>query len=138
MKLIGFNLTKMNLEKKSDNFKGMKINSGIDILEIKEVNSPIFNSQDKILLIRFNQYVNYDQDIANLSFYGNLIISTGQGQVKEILNKWEDKKLPEDFKLIIFNLIFKKITLKALQMEEELNLPPHIPFPSFKQSEKKK
>ena len=138
MRLIGFNLTKMNLEKKSDNFKGIKINTGIDLLEIKEVNSTLFNSQEPILMIKFNQYVNYDKDVASLSFYGNLIVSTDQKQAREVFDKWKDKKLPEDFKLTIFNLIFKKITLKALQMEEELNLPPHIPFPSFKQNEKKK
>jgi hypothetical protein len=138
MKLIGFNFTKLNLEKKSDNFKDMKINSGIDITEVKEVNSPLFNSQESILVLKFNQYLNYERDIANLTFYGNLIISTDQKQAKEVLDKWENKKLPEDFKLVVFNLIFKKVTLKALQFEEELNLPPHIPFPTFKQTEKKK
>jgi hypothetical protein len=138
MRLIGFNLTKLNLEKKSDNFKGMKINSGINIIEVKEVNSTLFNAQESILMLKFNQYFNYDKDIANLSFYGNLIISTDQKQAKEVLNKWEDKKLPEEFRLAVFNLIFKKITLKALQFEEELNLPPHIPFPTFKQDDKKK
>ena len=44
----------------------------------------------------------------------------------------EEKKIPEKFKEIIFNSIFRKCNLKALQFEEELNLPPHLPLPSFK------
>jgi hypothetical protein len=73
-----------------------------------------------------------------LKFYGNLIISIESKESKEVLKQWKDKKLPEEFRLNIFNVILKKVSLKALQFEEELNLPPHIPLPSFKPSDKEK
>jgi hypothetical protein len=137
MKLIGFNFTKINLEKKSDNFKDLRISTGIDLIDIKEVKSDLFNSPEKIIVVAFEYTINYEKEIALLKFNGNLIISIDIKHAQEVLEKWEDKKLPEGFRLSLFNLIIRKASLKALQFEEELNLPPHIPLPSFKKQDKK-
>jgi hypothetical protein len=137
MRLVGFNFRKMDLEKKSDNLKYLKISAGIDISDLKEVKSNLFNSSEEIIAVSFEYTINYEKDIAVLKFYGNLLVSVESQQAKEVLKQWKDKKMPEDFRLSVFNLIFKKSSLKALQFEEELNLPPHIPFPSFKASKKK-
>jgi hypothetical protein len=137
MKLIKFNFTKIDLEKKSDNFKNLRIETGIDLLEIKEITSPLFNSQEAILAIKFKYTLDYEKDIALLNFSGNALISTERNQAKEALERWNEKKLPEEFRLALFSIIFRKSSIKALQFEEELNLPPHLPLPSFKRAEKK-
>jgi len=54
------------------------------------------------------------------------------GKSKEVLKKWKDKEIPEDFRLVLFNIILKKSSLRALQLEEEMNLPTHFPLPSIK------
>jgi hypothetical protein len=138
MKLIGFSLTKADLEKKSDNFKDLKISTGIDISDLKEVESDMFSSKDEILAVKFQYTINYEKDIAFLKFYGNVILSVDSKQAREALNEWKEKKLPEEFRLAVFNTIFRKASIKALQIEEEFNLPPHIPLPTFKSLEKKK
>ena len=46
------------------------------------------------------------------------------------------KNLPEEFRLSVFNLILKKSSLKALQLEEELNIPLHIAMPFLKAQDK--
>jgi len=38
--------------------------------------------------------------------------------------------------VFLFNIILKKSTLKALQIEEELNIPLHMQLPSLKKQEK--
>lgn len=137
MRLISFNFTKMDLEKKSDNLKDLKITTGMNLIEIKEAKSDLFNSSDKLISIKFEYTLNYEKDIATLKFYGNGVVSMEPKEAKEVLRQWKDKNLPEDFKLGLFNIILRKSSLKALQFEEEFNLPPHIPLPSFKPSEKK-
>jgi hypothetical protein len=134
---VGFNFRKMDLEKKSDNLKELKITAGIDISDLKEVKSNLFNSSEEIIAVSFEYTINYEKDIAVLKFYGNLLVSVDSQQAKEVLKQWKDKKIPEDFRVSVFNLIFRKSSLKALQFEEELNLPPHIPLPSFKAAKKK-
>ena len=50
---------------------------------------------------------------------------------------WKDKKMPDDFRNTLFNLILRKASLKALQLEEEMNLPIHMQLPTLKIGEKK-
>ena len=45
-------------------------------------------------------------------------------------------KIPEEYKLTIFNIIMKKSNLKAIQLEDEMNLPLHISLPSIKEINK--
>lgn len=137
MKLIGFNFKKIDLEKKSDNLKDLKISTGIDISDLREVKSDLFNSSEEMISVKFEYTINYEKDVAVLKFQGNLLVSVEPQQAKEVLRQWKDKKIPEDFRLSVFNIILRKSSLKALQFEEELNLPPHIPLPSFKPAKKK-
>lgn len=136
MRLIGLNLTKIDLEKKSDNFKDMKLSTGIDISDIKEVKSEMF-SKEGLLLIKFEYAINYEKDIATLKFNGNLILSLESSKIKEVLEEWKDKKISGAFRLAVLNIILKKVSIKALHFEEELNLPSHIPLPFFKPEKKK-
>ena len=138
MKLISFNFTKMDLEKKSNSIKDLKITTGIDILDIKEVKSNLFKSSDELVIVQFEYTINYEKDVASLKFKGNLVLSVEPNQAKEILKQWKDKKIPEEVRLSMFNIILRKSSLKALQFEEDFNLPPHIPIPSFRPQEKKK
>lgn len=137
MKLIGLSFDKLNLEKKSDNFKGLKVTTGIDILDVKEIKTDIFNSQEKLLAVKFEYDVNYEKEIAHLKFRGNIILSLIPEQLEEVLKQWKEKKIPEKFRIDLFNLILKKATLKALQFEEEFRLPLHISMPFFKTKDKK-
>jgi hypothetical protein len=57
--------------------------------------------------------------------------------IKEILKQWESHIIPEEFKIPLFNIILKKSNFKALELEEDLLLPSHIPMPSIKPSEAK-
>jgi len=138
MKTIGFNFTKINLEKMSDNLKNLKITTDVNILDVKELKSDFIKSSERLIGVRFEYTINYEKDIAFLKFCGNLIASVEAKQANEILNQWKDKKIPGEFRLNVFNVILRKSSLKALQLEEDINLPPHVPLPSFKQTEKKK
>ena len=138
MRLIGFNFTKINAEKKSNDLKKLNLTVGIDISDIKKAESKIISSSEEILLIGFEYKINYEKDIASLLFNGNMIISVDSSQAKEILTQWKDKKISEEIRTSLFNIILKKASIKAFQFEDELNLPPHIPLPTFKPSEKKK
>ncbi|GAG20549.1 unnamed protein product, partial [marine sediment metagenome] len=54
---------------------------------------------------------------------------------KDILKEWNDKKMSEDFRITLFNIILRKSNLKAIQLEDEMNLPIHIQLPSLKKED---
>lgn len=132
MRLIGFNFKKINIEKFTDSFRDTKIDSKINIETIEEVNSDILQEKGAILKVFFDYNVDYIPKKAKVELSGELLLTLTLEQSKEIIQSWKKKKLPEPFKLSIFNIILRKSNVKALELEEDMNLPLHIPFPSLK------
>lgn len=138
MKVVGFNFSKINIERiknSLDSKEKLKVNTSIDIPEINEVKSHILKTKDQVISANFNYKINYDPEFAKIEIEGNVLITVEPKKAKEILKQWKDKKMPEDFKTFLFNVIIKKSTLKALYLEEELDLPLHMPLPSIKKKE---
>lgn len=135
MKIAGFNFTKINVEKFSNKLENLKVNTKIDISKINEANSNFFKSEEKLLSVNFDYEVSYDPEIAKINLAGNIIFALEPKIAKDILKQWEEKKIPEDFKYNLFNFIMRKSNLKALQLEDEIGLPLHIPLPSLKKQE---
>lgn len=137
MKILGFNFTKLNAEKLSNKMEGVKINTNIDISDIKKVKSDFFETKQKILGIKFTNTITYDPDFAKIELSGNALISVDENTFEQVLKDWEKKSMPEEFRLAVFNLILRKSSLKALQLEEELNIPLHMPMPSLRAPDSK-
>ena len=135
MKIIGFNFNKINVEKLKEPVEGMKINTNISIPELKEIKQTILKTKDDTIGVKFVYTIDYSPEIAKIEFSGSILINIESKLTKEILKQWEDKKMPDDFKIVLFNLILRKSNVKALQFEDELNLPLHINLPSLKKQE---
>ncbi len=135
MKILGLNFTKLNAEKFSVETKGVKIGTHIDLSEIREVKTDFFSSKEKVLGIKFSYEIDYEPNFAKIKLTGNILASVDEQQSDKILGGWKEKNLPEEFRLSIFNLILRKSSLKALQLEEELNIPLHIAMPFLKKQE---
>ena len=136
MKIVGFSFTKISVEKINEVNKELKVNTNIDISDIKELKSNILKTKEELLGVNFTFTVNYEPNFANVITKGNLIVSVEPKISKEILKQWEDKKMPEDFKISLFNIILRKSSLKTFQLEDEMNLPLHLPMGSFRKEEK--
>jgi len=136
MKFIGFNLSKIGAEKFSSDFKGLKIENSIKIDKINSTEADFFKKEEEVLLITFNYTLNYNPNVAKLSFSGSVILLVDQKDAKKILKQWEEEKISEEIKIPLFNFILRKTNLKALDLEDELNLPLHISFPSLKLQKK--
>ncbi|MCX6749409.1 MAG: hypothetical protein NTW17_01540 [Candidatus Pacearchaeota archaeon] len=136
MRVIGFNFDKISIERFKDKVEGLKITTNIDISEIKEIKSEILKTKEELVQVKFFYVVNYEPEFAKVDLKGTVLISIEEKQAKEILKEWKKKKLPEDFRMPLFNIILRKATTKSLNLEDEMNLPLHIPLPSLKPKEK--
>jgi hypothetical protein len=137
MKILGFNFTKLQAEKVSNKIEGVKINTNIDLTKIETVNPGEIKVKEELLGVSFKFDISYDPDFAKVSLEGSIVLAIDSRTHKEVLKQWKDKQIPESFRLDLFNIIMKKSTLKALQLEEELNIPLHMPMPTLKLPEKK-
>ena len=136
---MGFNFTKISVEKLSEDFKDLKISTNVDIAEIDKVNAEFFKGKEELVGVKFSYKVEYDPLIANIEIKGAVLLALEPKQAKEVLKRWKDKQIPEDFKMFLFNFILRKSNIKAIQLEDEMNLPLHIPLPRVsKQQEQPK
>ncbi len=137
MKLLGFNFMKIQVEKFKDRVEGLKIGTRIDVSDIQEAKADMLKTKEEILAVKFLYGLDYEPEMAKIDLEGNLVLSLESKKTREILKQWKNKKMPEDFRSTLFNLILRKCSLRALQLEEEMNLPIHLQLPTLKISEKK-
>ncbi len=129
MKIIGFNIYKIVIERKNPVKDQAEIKSDLSIEDIKEEEIPI--SDKKSLKIDFSFGVDYRPDIARLEMKGSVLALEEKGEFKDILKDWKKKKLSAEFKIPLFNFILSKCNVKAIGLEDEMGLPIHIPFPQL-------
>mgnify|MGYP001608513762 CR=1 FL=1 len=72
------------------------------------------------------------KDKNEISLEGFLLLSVSKDESKEFLKSWKNKEVPKDKVLPLYNFILKKCSIKALQLEEDLGLPLHVPFPQVR------
>lgn len=133
MKLVGFNFTKIYIKKTKTSFENLKISTKLNITDFDKVESKILNNEDSIFSVRFTYEIGYEPKIAEIEFEGVILISVDSKMSEEMKNEWKKtKQLPEKIKFAIYNLILKKSNIKALSLEEEMNLPSHFNLPSLK------
>ena len=137
MKVVGFNYAKISIDKKKNPDNSLKIETNVTVLDIKEADSKLLKTKETILEISFEYTINYNPGFAKIDLDGKFILTADPKNAKEVLTLWKKKELSPSFRISLFNAILKKTASKALQLEDELNLPPHFSPPVLKLEEKK-
>jgi hypothetical protein len=129
MRLIGFNFTKINAERFPNSPENIKFNTKIDISSVEPLKSDVLRVKDELIKVDFIYSILYEPEVAKLDLSGNILLSVDPKTAKDVLKGWKDKETSEDFRIFLFNIILRKSNIKALQLEDELGLMPHIPLP---------
>jgi len=137
MKIIAFNFDKISIEKKPKQIPGgLKINSDIQILDVSQSKSDVFKSKDDLVVFSFKYIIKYEPDFADLEFMGKVVLSMDPKISKKVTKEWKEKKIPSEVQISLFNTIIRKTSVKALELEDSLGLPYHVPMPSLKADQK--
>ncbi len=128
MKVLGFNLTKIHAsrEEKFENPGSMVTN--IEFTDVSKDTLPMLKSEE-IVKAGFKYTVLYEPKNAEISFAGSILLSLDDDTAKEVLKSWKKNEIPEKIKIPLINLIMTKCNVRALELEEQLNLPLHLKFP---------
>ena len=137
MRIAGFNFKKISVEKTGEKAGDLKINTKVDVPHIEILKPDFVRTKDELLQIDFEYVVNYEPNFAKIELIGNVIVALDPKDAKEIVKHWKDKEMSEELRISLFNVILRKSNIKALELEDEMNLPLHIPFPPLKINNKK-
>ena len=128
--LIGFNFTKALAEREKELKGQITVKHNIDIKEVRKETLNLSKDKD-VLCFDFEFSINYEPKLAKLLFEGNVLLLTEPKEGKDILKNWKKKESNENVRLLVYNTILTKCSIKALQMESDLNLPSHLPLPKL-------
>ncbi|MSS74763.1 hypothetical protein EXS73_00915 [Candidatus Pacearchaeota archaeon] len=136
MRLIGFNFTQIAAERKNTLQPGMNINTNLELTDVQEEKIDMLKDKTP-LKVSFSQTVIYSsskeakkqEECAKITFAGSMLIAASSEDAKELLKSWKKKEVPSGIKIPLFNIILTKCSVKALQLQEELNLPLHPQLP---------
>lgn len=130
MALVGFNLGKISVEKKNPISGQVNIKTNLRISDISEEKSKMDLGKDSIILrFDFEFSIEYEPKVATIKFEGHVLDLIEEKEGKNILKEWKTKKIDEDLRLRVSNVIWTKCNVKAFLLEEEIGLPIHIPLP---------
>ncbi len=141
MQVIGFNLTKIYGEK-LDNFSKPDINNNIEFIDVEKQKVELLKDLEAIKIV-FKYSLLYNSSESEKSktkekqgevaFEGNIILSVNEEESKEFHKMWKKKQIPISAMTSLYSFILKRCSLKALNIQDDLNLPsPYFKLPSIK------
>lgn len=138
MPIIGFNYTKILVERKKPLRENIKVKNDINIDNIEKAKVPLPN-QEGVLQIEFTYTSEYQPGIASIEIKGNILFLDSPEESEKAIDSWKkNKKLPSKAAQHILNSILIRCGVKALSLSQDLNLPPHIRLPTVSPQTKPK
>jgi hypothetical protein len=125
LKLIGSKFIKIKAEKKLDFNNKFELKTNIKIISLEKLQ----NSKNSLKL-SYGFDVKYGE-LGEIKLIGIIYLTGNSKIIKELLKIKEKKKYNTPEFITITNLVIKKASIKALELEEELGLPIHIKLPNI-------
>jgi hypothetical protein len=135
MTVIGFNFTKISIEKKIMINGKININNNVGITGVDEANLPIVNDKQSALKFDFKFNTLFEPDIGGIEILGELFWLTQKEKAQEMIKSWKkDKNMNRDIMTSVLNTILNKCNIEALILCKDMNLPSPIPLPKFREA----
>jgi hypothetical protein len=132
MTVVGFNFTKINVERKQVPRGKIGIKNNINIKDITETDLSLGKSKETGLIFKFEFKSVYEPDVADITFTGEILYLTEAKKIKEVLDRWKKEKKVDGVVLgEVLNSALTKCNIQALILSQELNLPSPIPMPKI-------
>ncbi len=133
--IINFKLDKIIATKQKLPKGNIEASNNVKVIDV-EKESVASLSDQKAVTFKFMYGVTYKPNIASIELDGNVVYMSDDATVKGILDNWKkNKKIEQGIAAQVFNAILSRCNIKALKLEEELELPFHIPVPRVRTKE---
>jgi len=130
MTIVGFNFTKINVERKGLAKGKINIKNNVGIKSVEEADLSLGKSKQSGLRFVFEFTSKYEPDVGEIMITGDVLYLEDEKKVKSVLKDWKkDKKIPKELTATILNTVLQKCNIQALMLARDINLPPPIPLP---------
>ena len=130
MAIIGFNFTKMHVERKAPIAGKISVKNNVSIKDVEKNDFNFGKVKQTGLKFTFEFTVDYEPKIADILLEGEVIDLQDEKRADAIVKEWKkSKKLEPAIMTTILNTVLSKANVQALIMSKDMNLPPPIPLP---------
>ncbi|MDP7180135.1 MAG: hypothetical protein QF824_02610 [Candidatus Woesearchaeota archaeon] len=137
MTILGFNFTKINVERKEAMKGKLNIKNNVTIKDIKEVDLPVGKDKQKALKFIFEFSSEYEPQVGSILLGGDLMLMEETKKINSIMAEWKkEQKVDKDIMTPLLNTVLTKCNIQALILSQHVNLPPPIPLPKVDVSAK--
>lgn len=138
MAIVGFNFTKINVEKLKAVTGTVNISNNVSIKKVEENDLSFGRTKQKGLRFEFEFLSNYEPKVGSISLTGEVLFLDEAKKVEDMLNDWKkNKKLPKEVMTPVLNTALNRCNIQALILSQQINLPPPIPLPKVQETPKK-
>jgi hypothetical protein len=129
MTIIGFDFTKMQIERRKIIKGKINIANNISVKNVEDVKISL--GPDKMgVKFTFQFTTKYEPDIGDILIEGEVLYLASEEEGKTILLGWKkDKKLPKDVRIPLLNHVLSKSNIAAILLSREMNLPAPVMLP---------
>jgi len=138
MVMVGFNFTKLHVEKMNVTKGKIKISNNVTIINVTEKDLSLGKTKEQGINFGFEFTSKFNPGIGEITLRGDILYMEPPEKITEIMKSWKkDKKLPQAVMTNILNNILVKCNIEALILSQTVNLPPPIPLPKVSVGEEK-
>ncbi len=135
MVIVGFNFTKINVERKSNPVVNININNNVVIKNVEEMDISLGKVKQECAKVTYEFTSKYEPNVGSILLEGEVMFMDEPKKVKDIVAGWKkDKKLPKEVTAAVMNNILMKCNIQALILSQDINLPPPIPLPKVEET----
>jgi len=139
MVVVGFNFTKINVERKNPLKGKVKITNNIAIKKVEIKDLALGKAKQQGLKFTFEFVTKYEPSFGEINLVGDILYMDQEKKIKEVTDSWKkNKSVPKDVMAQILNNILNKCNIQALILSQQINMPAPIPLPKVSVGEKKK
>jgi len=138
MAVVGFNFTKMNVERKTPVTGKIKINNNVSVKNVEDHTIMFGKTKQEGLKFTFEFTSKYEPNIGDMLIVGEVIYINEPDKIKEIVSEWrKNKKIPKEVMTEMLNAILDRCNIQALTLSRDMSMPPPIPLPKVQVEAKK-
>jgi Holliday junction resolvase-like predicted endonuclease len=128
--IVNFSLSKIQVAKNKELKGNVEARNNVKITDILEQNVSSFAEKKGAVNVQFSYTVSYGEEFGMIAMEGKALYLVEDKEKKEMLDQWKkEKKVDQKHSQKILNHILQRCNIRALSLELEVGLPPHIPFP---------
>lgn len=137
MPVIGMSFTNIEgkLKKERERKSNIEVSSTPIIKNVEKKKIDFLDSD--VLGIEFEFKTTYNPGIGQIVLKGEILFQTKDSS--KVVKQWKDKKkLPAEVAIPVLNVIFRRCLKRAIDLADDLQLPPPIRFPIVRTKEESK